>query len=135
MFFCSLLFLLTSCGHYVSVSKVTVDRSNLASTFVRSPDPEQISPPAGEKLYITWTLPLAMLPKDHELILSIVYKDLTEEKITYPLEHRIGVISFPLVNEKFEKTKGFYAYQVALLNKEQKVIDTWQHRMWIKILK
>lgn len=134
MFYCSLLFLFTSCGHYVSVAKVNVDRSSLASTFARSPDPSQQSPPTGEKLYISWRLPLKLKPEEHQIVLSLVYKDLTEEKKIYPINHRIGVVSFPLLDKKFEDTKGLFSYQVLLVDKQETVVDKWEHQMWIKIL-
>lgn len=129
---CILLF--SSCGHYVQVAKVNVDRTNLASTFARSPDPDQAAPSVGEKLYVSWSLPFSLQPQDHQIVLSVVYKDLTEEKKTYPLEHRLGVISFPLLDKKFDDTKGFFAYQALLVDKEEKVIDKWEHQMWIKVI-
>jgi hypothetical protein len=136
MFCYSLLFclLFTSCIHYVQVAKVSVNQSNLASTFARSPDPEQAHPPTGEKLYVSWRLPLSIQPEDCHILLSVIYKDLTEETKTYPLAHRIGAVSFPLLNEKFKETKGLYAYQAILMDKDDKVIDKWEHQMWVKVI-
>lgn len=134
--YCSIfcIFLFISCGHYVAVSKVSVDRTNLASTFARSPDPDQASPPVGEKLFVSWSLPFSLQPKDHQIVLSVVYKDLTEEKKTYPLEHRFGIVSFPLLDKKFDDTKGFFAYQALLIDNQEKVIDKWEHQMWVKVI-
>ncbi|MBM3193835.1 MAG: hypothetical protein FJZ59_06370 [Chlamydiae bacterium] len=128
----SLLF--SSCIHYIQVAKVEVNQSNLASTFVRSPDPKQDHPPTGEKLFVTWQIPLSIDPSNCQIVLSLIYKDLTEETKTYPLSHRIGRISFPLLDEKFKETKGLFAYQALLVDKDNKVIDKWEHQMWVKVI-
>ncbi len=135
--FCStLLFslLFTSCVHYVGAAKVNIDKTNLASTFARSPDPQQASPPLGERLYINWQLPPSIKPEDHHIVLSVIYKDLTEEKQVYPLAHHLGITSFSLLGQKFTEKNGFHAYKVELLDKEDKVIDKYEHRMWVNLI-
>lgn len=137
MFYYTLLFsaLFVSCQrHYVQVSKVPVNQETLASTFARSPDPLQEKPPTGEKLYISWQLPFSLDPNNYHLVLSVIYKDLSEEQQTFSLPHQMGVVSFSLVDERYLETNGFYAYQVELVDKEGKVIDKWQHQMWVTIL-
>ena len=132
---CFLSLLLVSCNqHYLQVDKLAVDRNSLASTFARSPDPEQIKPPTGEKLYISWALPFSAKPKDYHLVLSVIYKNLTQEQETYPIARRIGFLSFPLINKKYKDTEGFYAYKVDLVDAEGKILDTWQHQMWVTLL-
>lgn len=135
--FCySLLFslLFTSCIRYVQVAKVSVNQANLASTFVRSPDPKQEHPPTGEKLYISFRIPFSLEPSDCHILLSVIYKDLTEEVQTYPISHRVGALSFSLLDEKFKETKGLFAYQALLVDKDNKVIDKWEHQMWVKVI-
>ena len=135
--FCStLLFslLFTSCIHYIDVARVTVDKTNLASTFARSPDPAQSSPPTGEKLYSNWRLPPSIKPEDHHLVLSVIYKDLTEETQVYPLAHHLGITSFALTGQKFTEKSGFHAYKVELLDKDDNVIDKYEHRMWVNLI-
>lgn len=131
--FCSILLTLVSCTQ-IQVSKVNIDKTSLASTFARTPDPTQQSPPLGEKLYVSWRLPLNLKPEDHHVVLKVIYKDLTQEEVIYPMAHRLGTVSFTLLNEKFKSKNGFYAYEALLVNKEDKVIDKWQHQMWVNLI-
>ena len=132
-----ILLFLTACGpaHYVQVEKVSVDRASLASTFARSPDPNQIKPPTGEKLYINWYLPFSIKPEEYQLVLSVIYKNLTQEQKIYDIPTRIGFSSFSLIDKKYQETKGFYSYKVELVNKNDGSIkDTWEHQMWVTLL-
>ncbi len=133
-FYCSLSLLLVSCGPTVTVTRAVIDKSSLASTFVRSPDPLQANVPNGERLFISWTLPFSSKPENHNLILTVIYKDLTQEKKTYPIHHRFGIATFDLLDDKFKDHNGFYAYQAELQDTEGTVIDKWQHQMWVSIL-
>ena len=130
----SLLFLLASCGPSVTVTRAIIDKSSLASTFVRSPDPLQKNTPNGERLFISWTLPLTLKPENHYLVLSVIYKDLTEEKKIYPIHNRYGTATFDLLDDNFKDHNGFYAYQAELQDTEGMVIDKWEHQMWVSIL-
>ncbi len=137
--FCySLVFslLCISCGpqHYLGVSRAVVDKTTLASTFARSPDPEQSRPPKGEKLYVSWLLPPSLKPKDLHITLSVIYKDFTEETLEYPVSNLIGAVSFPLINEKFNEKQGFFAYQALLLDKDNHILDKWEHQLWTEII-
>ena len=126
--------LLVSCGGHVTVTKVNVDRSSLASTFVKSPDPLQDKPPVGERLYIQWTLPLHHDPQEYHLLLSVIYKNLTEEKKEIPLATRFGTETFSVVDAKFKETDGLYSYKVDLIDQNGHVCETWKHQMWVNLI-
>ena len=130
-----LLFALVGCNsHYLKVAKVPFDGNSLASTFARSPDPLQSQNLKGEKLYISWKVPVDVDPKGCEISLQIIYKDLSEEVIKYPLSKRLGTFGFPLIGEKYQETNGFYSYKAEIVNKEGEILDSWQHLMWVNIL-
>ena len=99
-----LIFLFLLCmgceKYYLSVKRETVDRSKLASTFVGSPDPRQKNPPKGQELILEWRLPEASLAKDPVLVLSVIYKNHTEEKVCYPITRRRGVVTYSVLNEE-----------------------------------
>jgi len=132
--FLTAIFLSGCSKYYVNITKVTIDKNSIASTFARTPDPLKVQPPSGEKLYITWRLSTKMDPTHHKIVLHVIYKDLTEETITYPLTVRAGTFDFQLLNEKFEKAKGFYSYKAELIDAAGEILDTWQHIMWVKVL-
>jgi hypothetical protein len=128
--------LFASCNtHHIQVSKAFVDKTNLASTFARSPDPMQQNPPVGEKLYIRWNVPFSRKPENCKLVLSVIYKDLTEEVQQFPVSSRFGIVSFSLVSQKYKEKNGFQAYKAELLDENNQVIDKWQHQMWVNLIK
>lgn len=118
----------------LTVKKVEVGPESLASRFARSPDPLSAKPPTGEKLYVGWTLPLALNPKDHEIRLKVIYKDLSEETFMYPLTWRAGVFAFSVIGEKFKDTKGVFSYKAELVNHDGLVLNTWKHQMWVNVI-
>lgn len=126
--------LLTGCGaQHLSVSKVQINKRTLASTFTRAPDPLQAHPPTGDRLYISWILPYGVDPKDVDLKLSVVWRDLHEENITYQPYRRMGMMSYNLVGQSFKKSGGIFTYKVDMVTKEGKILDTFKQRMWVNV--
>ncbi len=126
------------CGctsHYVSVVKVPIDKTSLASTYAESPDPKAAKPPKGEKLYVSYRIPFSMNCDDLKIRLKVVYRNLEQEEKVFPVHHRMGAVGFDLVGDKFKKTNGFFTYRVELLDKDDHVVDSNQQRMWVEILK
>ena len=131
----ALVFLTTGCAeHYMSVCKVPIDRSSLASTYAESPNPQAKNPPKGEKLYVTWRLPFSIDPKGMKIRLKVIYKDLTEAETVHPIPHRVGAFGYAVLNEKFIETNGFYSYKAELLDKEDKIVDVVKQRMWVNVI-
>lgn len=131
-----LLFICCGCGSsFLMVKKLSVDKSSLASTFARTPDPMQGNPPKGEKLHIAWWLPFHTDFQSHKLILQIIYRDLSEETVIKSLPQRVGTFEHALIGREFIKRKGIFSYKVDLIDKEGKLVDSWQHIMWVNVLK
>ncbi len=122
-------------SHYVSVVKVPVDKTSLASTYAGTPDPKAKVVPKGEKLYISYRIPFSMSTDDLKIRLKVIYKNLEQEEKIFPIYHRIGAVGFDLVGDKFKKTSGFFTYKAELLDKDDHVIDCNQQRMWVDLLK
>ena len=83
-----------------------IDRNNLASTFARSPDPMQKNKQDGEKIFITYRADRTIDLKNGKIVLNLVYKDLTQEVVTFQIKHNFGMFSFCIVGDKFQKSKG-----------------------------
>lgn len=127
--------LFVSCGrHYLVLNKVAIDGNSLASTFARSPDPRQENFPTGEEIYISWICPTAFSLNGYSIALHVIYRDLSEEEITYPVRSPIGIEKFQLVGDKYRRTRGFFTYKAVLLDGEGRTIDIWQHAMWVKVV-
>ena len=130
-----LLLLLVSCEkYYLSVTREAVDRAQLASTFVKSPDPRQESPPKGQELTIEWRLPEKDLEEGLTLVLSIIYKNHSQETICYPVNKRRGVITYSLIGEEYKQTEGLLTYKVEILQKDNLVLKEWKQQLWTELI-
>jgi hypothetical protein len=130
-----LLLLLVSCEkYYLSVTREAVDRARLASTFVKSPDPRQESPPKGQELTIEWRLPEKDLEEGLTLVLSIIYKNHSQETICYPVNKRRGVITYSLIGEEYKQTEGLLTYKVEILQKDNLVLKEWKQQLWTELI-
>ena len=133
-----LIFLFLFCfsceKYYLSVKREAVDRMKLASTFVGSPDPRQKNPPKGQELILEWRLPEQALQEELVLVLSVIYKNHTEEKIRYPINRRRGVITYSVLGNDYKETEGFLTYKAEILNKDQSVIKQWKQQLWTDLI-
>ncbi len=133
-----LIFLFLFCfsceKYYLSVKREAVDRMKLASTFVGSPDPRQKNPPKGQELILEWRLPEQALQEELVLVLSVIYKNHTEEKIRYPINRRRGVITYSVLGNDYKETEGFLTYKAEILNKDESVIKQWKQQLWTDLI-
>jgi len=106
----------------------------LASTFVGSPDPRQENPPKGQELILEWRLPEQALLEELVLVLSVIYKNHTEEKICYPINRRRGVITYSVLGKDYKETEGFLTYKAEILNKDDSVIRQWKQQLWTDLI-
>lgn len=135
-FFCFVLLLLTlGCSNkYLSIQKEYVDRSSLASSFTKSPDPMQKNPPIGRRLWIDWDIPGKDWEEGLFLSLRVVFNNYQEERVTYPITTSKGYLHYDLLGEKFIKTGGLLTYMAEISNIEGKILARWQHQMWFNLI-
>ena len=100
LFLCLLLF--CSCRR-LELERRYVDRSSLASTFVGSPDPMQKMPPTGEQLWVYWNIPVALVQEQLTLTVKVVFRNLEEEKIAYPVARSRGHYVYSLLDDDYRK--------------------------------
>ena len=119
--------------YYVSVMDHKVSRSSLASTFAKTPDPRQYAPPKGEHLLIEWNLKEEV---EEELIcnLSILFKNFEQKVSQYKISTRQDALSYFLLGEEFEKTKGILSYKVEILNQEGQILQFFVHKLWTELI-
>jgi len=133
-----LIFLFLFCfsceKYYLSVKREAVDRMKLASTFVGSPDPLQKNPPKGQELILEWRLPEEALREELVLVLSVIYKNHTEEKVCYPIDRRRGVITYSVLGSDYKETDGFLTYKAENLNKDNSVVKQWKQQLWTDLI-
>ncbi|MCH9621582.1 MAG: hypothetical protein S4CHLAM20_10060 [Chlamydiia bacterium] len=129
------LFFLTGCSSgYLSVDKIKTDKVTYASRFARTPDPRSLNPPKGEKLYITWSLPLVFEPHMYRLKADFVYRNLTTETIMLPLKRRAGSMIIEMLGEEYKKKEGYLSYKMEIISVDGEVISDYTHRMWVDLI-
>ena len=130
------MLVLCACSHnYLSVEREYVDRETLASSFVGSPDPNQKNPPTGTRLWLHWSLPGKLYEKDLTLTLWVIYNNLEEEKITFPIKRYEGWHTYSLLDQKFKERGGLLTYRADITNTKGEAISSWKQQMWFTLLK
>lgn len=130
-----LLFLLSACSSgYVGVEKEYVDKNSLASTFVGSPDPAQLKPPYGIRLWMDWDIPPTCWQTGLILTLKVIYKDYEEETFSFALDSPKGQKAFELLNEKYDRTGGVLTYKAEVSTSSGEIMSEWKHQMWFNLI-
>lgn len=130
-----LLFCSSCQKYYVSVTRDSIGVKTLASGFANTPDPRREEPPKGERLLIAWNLFSEDFQKELVCSLSIIYKNYEEETINYEVDRKRDVISYFLLGEKYESTKGIMTYKVDIVTKSGIVVKSFKHQLYTKLIK
>ena len=106
-------------------------KQRVASSFVKSPDPERDSFKPGRRLIVEWLLPYTYLkPENLTLRLHVMYGDLEEEVVDYPIKRVAGFISHLVLDPKFTQKKGIISYKAEIVDLEQKVVESFKQHLW-----
>lgn len=126
------LFLLTSCAHErLSVYTEFISYENLASFHVGTPDPDLICPDYGQRITISWTV---YRPTENTTLLAkIRFRNLEEVEWVVQIDQPRGHISYPLINQEYERTGGILSYKVYLMEGEE-MIDETHHALWTELI-
>lgn len=134
LFFLAFLFVAGCTRSDICVVQDFIDKNNLASSFAYTPDPLLRCPPTGQRLLIDWRAP-SKQSTDHCLVLSVIYRNLEEERFCYPVCGNSGQIEHLLLGEKYLDTKGLFTYKIELLDDKKELVACFEHRMWVKIIR
>lgn len=130
-----LLLVLASCSkYYLTVRQVPVNARSLASSHVGSPDPRQINPPTGQQLVIDWVIPSDILREEPKVVLTLVFKNHTEETRHYPIYYRSGYVVYNLVGEEYDTTGGLLTYRAEIVTGNGDVYRDWKHQLWVNLI-
>lgn len=133
-----LLLLLTMLSGCVPREKLSafseyVNREDLASYLVGTPDPSLNYPTVGQRLYINWNLPKEYADQELMLNLCMRFRDKTEIVQPVQLFQLSGTYVFELLNDDFFDRKGFLTYKIELFA-DQELIEKWCHQMWVELI-
>ncbi|MBI3236159.1 MAG: hypothetical protein HYZ48_00375 [Chlamydiales bacterium] len=135
--FLSALVCLASSGcekYYASVTQQWIDVRYLASTHVKTPDPRQAHPPIGQMLVVDWRVPKSLLKKNPQVQLTMIFWDFTEKTICFPIEERMGWVTYSLLNEEYDKTGGIITYKAEILDEDGSLFREWKHQLWVELI-
>lgn len=125
-----LILLLTGCSQApLSVFTEYVSVESLPSFQVGTPDPRLYCPDTGEKLHISWGMPVGSCYKDLEIKLFLRFGNGEDKELNFPLFDKKGTLVYPLLNEDYWNKKGVFTYKIELYADET-LIDTWIHQLW-----
>ncbi len=82
-----------------------------------------------------YSLPGQMYEDHLTLTLWVIYKNLEEEKITYPIKRQEGWHTFSLLDEKFKKKGGLLTYRADITNIKGERVASWKQQMWFHLIK
>ncbi len=131
----SLLGLAASCQPYgVSVNTFKVDKNNLASTHVGTPDPDKACPPVGVNIVVEWWVPHALIGCDPKVRLTLVYRNLSEEVIEHPISYRIGYFSHEVLGKQFKESKGLLSYKAEVVTGDGELFREEVHQLFVNVI-
>lgn len=128
-----LMLLLSSCyKDNLYVQQEWVDKSYLASSYVKTPDPRDKKPQIGQKIIISWDFPLSEYKKDLTIVLFVRFWNQTQKELTYKIERKRGYTDFFFENINREQNKKILTYRLDVVDKNNEIIRTWKHQLWTK---
>jgi hypothetical protein len=130
-----ILFLAVGCDkYYVSVAQQWIDVRYLASTHVKTPDPRQDHPPVGQMMIVDWRVPKELLRKKPRIQLTILFWNYTEKIITFPINQRMGWVTYKILDEEYDQTKGILTYKAEITDEDGSLFREWKHQLWVELI-
>jgi hypothetical protein len=133
-----LLFVFLLCAScykkHLYVQQETVDLTSLASYDIGTPDPRKAHPPTGQRILVSWDFPKSIFDQNLTLLLTVRFRNNQQDLLAHPLERKRGYTTFFFSNEKKQIQKKILTYQVQVLSKEGKILETWKHHFWTELI-
>ena len=129
-------FALMGCGrisgrHIDLLSKNQIRDAHLSAVCDIVPEKARL---AGEKADIPYYLNCdEMLKKHPEIVIDLIFWDYSTKKVSFPIKHGMGYVSYSLLDEEYEKTGGILTYKVDIVA-GGKVYQEWKHQLWINLI-
>ena len=79
-------------------------------------------------------MPEELMDKAPCLHLHVIYKDYTEEEISYPMPYRLDYVTYDLLGEEYLAKKGILTYEAVIKTGSGEVFRTWTHQLWTRLI-
>lgn len=123
--------LFTGCNREVLRMQVdNISRESLASYQIGTPDPRLIYPPVGQRLVVSWFVPIKeFVAGDIEIHIFIVYGDYSREELSFRPRQSCGMYLRTLLNENYFTKCGYLSYRSEMYA-SGKLIKEWRHQLF-----
>lgn len=120
--------------YYISISQDKIDKEYLASSHVGTPDPNQKTPPLGDRLIIEWKVPSDFIKEKPTLHLHVIYHNYTEKYFVYPMPYQMDYVVYTLLGEEYKERKGILSYRAEIVKEDGTVFIDWKHQLWTRLI-
>lgn len=124
---------LTSClSNHFYVLQGWIEPSDLASSYLQTPDPRQQDPLTAEKLVVSWSFSNRDFQQDLTLSIDVRFWDGTQELWIGPIDKRFGYkeLIFPKATPYNEKR--ILCYRIEAINAKKELIASYDHPLWVE---
>lgn len=125
---------LTGCAWpHLNVQTQYLSHENLASYYVRTPDPQLDHPIIGQRLLVQWSLSPQDVTEDLQLYLKLRFCNHQEQELTFTICKRRGTYVYDLVGQEYCQSGGLLTYKVEL-RKGECILTSWTHPLWANLI-
>lgn len=125
------------CGcsqRYITAHTSYLNRSQLASYHVETPDPRLNHPLYGQRLYINWKVPHAFLSYENlRLEIVIRFGDRSVVHHTVYICKSSGIHLFELMEDNYFDRQGILTYKIDLIGGDV-ILEEWRHQLWVDLI-
>lgn len=119
---------------HLSVQTQYLNRDNLASSRVRTPDPMLYAPLVGQRLIISWALPKSYFDQNPiYLKVTIHFGNHTSMIETVPICQFRGTYVYQIMNEEFLEKEEIVTFKIDVV-KDGIVLEEWRHQLWAELI-
>ncbi len=81
-----------------------------------------------------WAVPPKLLKEKPQLVFHVIYRNHTQEEIVYPIEDRMGMEVFSLLNEGYRSKGGLLTYRAEIRTSRGEIYRQWTHQLWVQLI-
>lgn len=103
----------------------------MASTYVKTPDPEQKNIIKGQKLTIGWDFPKSVFEKELTMKVQLLFWDNFLKKEEHHIFSKRNYVSYFFPEEDYFP---LLSYQIHVMDKNGEIIQVWTHQLWTELI-
>ena len=126
--------ILCGCDDKLYVTNQHLSPDYLASSYVGSPDPNAEFFTSGVQLSFEWEVSYATMDKNPQLIVDVIFGDLTEQRFEFKITRTSDYRTIRLIEPVFSEKKGILTFRAEIVTEDNEVVTEWKHQLWTPLL-